>query len=238
MVQGRVSAIGEVDYAAIKADRASLDHYVRLLEESSPDNRPELFPSRGHQLAYWLNAYNAFVTQAVAAHYPTRSVRDLGAVYSFFWRKNHTAGGVRMSLRRLENEIIRKRFADPRIHFAIVCASLSCPRLHTEAFSGDRLEEQLDRLARQFINERRNLTIDPAAGQVTLSKIFEWFQGDFGQPLLDYVLRYTNAENTRLLRELRARKAPRIRFHEYDWSINDPGSRVRSKNPLEKPVVY
>ena len=99
VLKARVNAIGEVDYAALKANR-NLDEYIRLLGESSPANRPELFPSRAHQLAYWLNAYNAFVMKGVVDNYPTRSVRDLGALYGFFRRKDYTAGGVRIRDRK------------------------------------------------------------------------------------------------------------------------------------------
>ncbi len=239
VLQTYVKGIGEVDYAALKANRGDLDAYVRLLGESSPANRPALFPSRAHELAYWLNAYNAFVMRGVVDSYPTRSVRDLGVLYGFFRRKEHTAGGVKMSLLDLEDDILRKKYRDPRIHFAIVCASISCPFLSRNAFTAETLEAHLDRLTREFINQRRNLTVNAAANQVTLGAIFGLrdYVKDFeatGVSLLEYVRRYASAENRRALEAL---KNPKIRFHDYDWSINDPGSRARAKNPLEREVA-
>ena len=240
-----VNQIGEVDYAALKANRAGLDRYVMLLGESSPDNHPELFPSRAHQLAYWLNAYNAFVIRGVVDNYPTRSVRDLGALYGFFRRKDFTSGGVKMSLLHLENEILRKKFADPRIHFAIVCASMSCPFLPRDAFAGENLEAQLDRAARLFINQRRNLFINPSANEVTLSGLFDIqdYKRDFEAPsgpggpsqtLLDYIRRYASQENRRALEKL---KHPKIKYFDYDWSINEPGSRAKAKSRLERELA-
>jgi hypothetical protein len=242
MLKAYVNDIGEVHYAALKADRKGLDEYIRMLGESSPENRSGLFPTRTHELAYWMNAYNAFVIRGVVDNYPTRSVRDLGAVYGFFRRKSYTAGGVNLSLLHLENEIIRGKYHEPRIHFGIVCASISCPRLSREAFTGENLERQLERLANQFINERRNLTVDAQTNEVTLSAIFDWYKKDFEYPngpagpkltLLDYVRRYTNDENRKALNSL---KRPKVRYYPYDWSINEPGSRANARSPLDREL--
>ncbi len=231
---------GEVDYAALKANRKDLDEYIQMLGELSPANRPKSFPTKAHELAYWMNAYNAFVMRGVVDSYPTRSVRDLGALYGFFRRNDYTAGGVKMSLRHLENEILRKQYKEPRIHFGIVCASISCPRLSREAFTAESLEEQLERLARQFINERRNLTIDARANEVTLSKIFDWYKKDFEngpggrtEMVLDFVRRYASNENRKALDSLRQ---PRVKYYDYDWSINEPGSRAKARSPLDREL--
>ena len=222
-----VNEIGEVDYRALKANRGELDAYVKSLGETSPANRPDLFPSRAHALAYWINAYNAFVVRGVVDGYPTKSVRDLGLVYGFFWRDDYVAGGAKMSLLHLENEIIRKTYREPRIHFGIVCASVSCPLLSRDAFTADNLEVQLERLTRTFIGERRNVAIDRSANTVTLSKIFDWYTKDFGT-LLDYIRRYANDDNRAALDALRG---PKVSFFDYDWSVNEPGSRARSHGP-------
>ncbi len=227
MLKKHVNQAGEVDYAALKAARRDLDEYIRLLGETSPASRPALFPSRAHQLAYWINAYNAFVMRGVVDSYPTKSVRDLGALYGFFRRKDYTAGGVKLSLLHLEDEILRKQFRDPRIHFVIVCASLSCPFLAAEAYTGEQVEAQLERAARLYVNQPRSLSIDAAANQVTLGAVYGLrdYVKDFeatGVSLLDYIRRYASEENRRALEAL---KRPRLKFHDYDWSINDPGSR-------------
>ncbi len=234
MLKTYVNEIGEVDYAALKAHRADLDEYIRLLAESSPENRSPLFPTRAHELAYWINAYNAFVIRGVVDHYPTRSVLDLGMLKRFFWRNDYNAGGVTMSLYHLENGIIRKKYREPRIHFAIVCASLSCPMLSRDAFTAENLEPNLDREARRFVNQRRNVLIDPAGNQVTLSAIFKWYKEDFestAQSVLGYIGQYATEGNRKALDAL---KQPKIQYFDYDWSINDRGSRARAKSQYER----
>ena len=237
VLKGYVNASGEVDYAALKKNRADLDEYVRMLGESSPANRPAVFASRGHELTYWINAYNAFVMRGVVDAYPTRSVRDLGVLYGFFRRKDYTAGGVRISLLDLEDDILRKKYRDPRVHFAIVCASISCPFLPRDAFTGEKLEEQLEEAARRYVNQRHNLQVNAAANEVTLGAVYGLrdYRQDFEDParnggtrrtLLEYIRQYANQENRK---RLDAVKNPKIKYYEYDWRINEPGSRAREK---------
>ncbi len=234
LLSRHVNQIGEVDYAALKANRQPLDAYVAALAAASPDSRKELFPNRAAELAYWLNAYNALTAKGVVDHYPTRSVRDLGAIYGFFRRNDYTLGGVAMSLRFLENDIIRPRYKDPRIHFAIVCASISCPLLARQAFTGAQLEEQLDRLTRASLAETRNVSIDTKTGTVTLTSLFKWYAADFG-PALAYIRRYSTPERARMLDQLGP--TPRLRFFDYDWSINEPGSRAKAKLGFERELA-
>ena len=241
VLKAHVNPIGEVDYAAVKASRADLDRYIAQLADASPVNRPQLFPARAHHLAYWINAYNAFVTKGVVDSWPTKSVRNLGALYGFFRRKDYTAGGVRISLLHLEDEILRKQLPDPRIHFAIVCASLSCPYLAPDAYTADRLDQQLDQAARLYVNQRRNFTPDPARNTLTLGAVYglrdyvKDFEAVAGPgKFLDYLRRYLTDENRRALDAL---KNPKVKFYDYDWSINDPGARLRSTNPLERDLA-
>ena len=247
VLKGYVNEIGEVDYAGLKKNPAELDRYVEMLAATSPANRPHLFPTRDDRLAYWLNAYNAFVLKAVSAAYPVNSVRDMGFLYSFFWRRKFLAGGQQMTLTHLENQMIRRRFGDPRIHFALVCASLSCPLLPREAFTGPALQEQLERAARLFINQKRNLTMDTTANRVYLSGLYNLsdYEKDFLQhlrkrnpdrkvTLLDYILPYLTPRNLQALNFLRN---PKIEFLRYDWSINDPGSRARAGAVQERELA-
>jgi hypothetical protein len=174
VLKAYVNEIGEVDYAALKNYGKDLDAYVEVVGRASPVTRPELFPNRAHELAYWINAYNALTVRGVVDGYPVASIRDLGLLWAFFRKKVYVAGGQTLSLNNIEHDIIRKKYNEPRIHFALVCASISCPRLEREAFTGNDLEPQLDRVARRFVNERRNVTIDTARNEVRLSKIFDW----------------------------------------------------------------
>jgi hypothetical protein len=243
VLETRVNAVSEVDYAGLKGNRKDLDTYMSLLAEASPEKHAELFPTTAHELAYWLNAYNAFITRGVVDRYPVASVRDLGFLWGFFRQKIFTAGGTRMSLNRIEHDILRKRFLDPRIHFAIVCASVSCPRLSREAFRAEGLHDHLDRLARQFMNERRSVTIDPGRGEVRLNSIFKWYREDFEKPMGDngpkqsliaYIRLYLSDANRKVLDEL---KEPKISFHDYDWGLNEPGSRARAESALERELA-
>lgn len=224
VLKAHVNAKGEVDYAGLKKDRKDLNAYIAGLSAASPLNKPALFPTRDASLAYWINAYNAFVTWGVSARYPVASVQNLGPAMAFFGEKQIVAGGVVLSLNNVENDILRKEFHDPRIHFAIVCASLSCPNLAREAYTAAGVQGQLDRQAREFVNEPRNLSIDGKRQEITLSRILDWYSADFGggASLMQTLLRYANEENRRALLAL---KSPKIKYCEYDWRINDVGSR-------------
>lgn len=232
VLKAGVNAVGEVDYAKLKANPADLDQYIRELGETSPDNRPALFPSRQAELAYWINAYNAFITQGVVRAYPTAGVLKIGLIpFRFFITKDYSAGGRRMSLKFLEDEIIRAKYKEPRIHFAIVCASLSCPKLAPRAYTASNLEQMLESQTRQFFAERRNLEI--AGDRVTVSKLLDWYKGDF-PPLLEFLKRYAPEPRRR---ELEAIPNPRFAYRDYDWSINDPGSRARAKSAVERELA-
>ncbi|MFN7922547.1 MAG: DUF547 domain-containing protein [Bryobacteraceae bacterium] len=233
LVKRWVNQIGEVDYGGLAKDRTGLDAYVQRLEQVSPDNNKADFPSRAHELAYWINAYNALVMKGVVSAYPIKSVRDVGGGLTFFRRRDYVLGGVRMSLQHLENEIIRKRYKEPRIHFAIVCASISCPRLAAEAYTGEKLEAQLERAARQSLREQRMLAVDEKANLVSLTSLLNWYKLDFGDVMA--FLRSRASESER--KKLEALKNPKIRYYDYDWSINDPGSRARAKALHERALV-
>jgi hypothetical protein len=225
-----VTETGRVDYGALKSDSADLDSYVAQLAARSPVSHPRDFPSREAQLAYWINAYNALTMKGVVAAWPVKSVREIGTLpYSFFWRKKFTAGGRKYTLNGIE-DILRKQLSEPRIHFAIVCASNSCPRLERTAYTAENVERLLEAHAREFVNDPRNLQIDGARNRVTLARIYTFYREDFEkfvsarnsakseQPILDYVRLYASDANRRALA---AMKNPRVEDFEYDWGIND-----------------
>lgn len=220
-----VDGQGRVDYRALAADRAQLDRYLGALAASSPDSAPESFASDAERLAYWLNAYNALVFQGVLTRGPeTESVWGDGLFgLGFFTAERYVLGGVRYSLKRLEDDVVRGRFRDARVHAALNCASLGCPRLSRRALLGASLDADLDAAMREFVAETRYCRIDMVTRTVTLSKIFDWFENDFreaerrrGNPrpsLVDYVNRYRDP------RELVPRDY-RVRFADYDKRLN------------------
>ncbi len=222
-----VTADGQVRYAALKQDSRDLEAFVRQLAALSPDNSPARFPTPTAQMAYWINAYNAFVLHAVAEAHPIDSVRDLkfGFGLLFFKRDKFVAGGKKYSLDDIEHGILRRRFADPRIHFALNCASASCPRLWPEPFEAARLDAQLDQAARAFIARQDNVWM---RGDVLfLSRIFDWYREDFVRALeragvpnptvVDYVMGYLPDSVAERVR----RQQPRLEFYAYEWTLND-----------------
>lgn len=233
-----VDGQGRVDYAALKRDARDLERYYLLLSTYSPDSHPLLFPTETSKLAYWLNAYNAAVLKAVLTYYPLSSVEDIRPPLllfffpqksGFFLFQRVTFGGKTTTLYFLEHRVIRKRFTDPRVHFALNCASRGCPRLPRQVFTAERLDEQLDHEARKFLAEERNFTINHQDKSVSLSSIFDWYESDFlswykhefpGQKatLFNYITLYVSPEK---VEELKRAAAYAVRFILYDWRLND-----------------
>lgn len=221
---------GRVDYTALKANRSTLDAYVDALAAASPVSHPDRFSTREDSLAYWINAYNALVLRGVIDAYPVKSVKDIKILSGFFNRTRFTVGRESYTLNNIEHDILREDFNEPRIHAAINCASTSCPRLEPWTFDPERIDEQLEAVMHKFLNEPRNVTIDTTSREVTLSKILDWFSRDFtgwyerkfsvdDAHILDYVALYLRGERASGLDS-----TWKVRFHEYDWSLNDQAS--------------
>jgi hypothetical protein len=238
-----VTETSRVDYAALKEDSADLDRYVAQLAERSPVSHPPEFPRRNSQLAYWINAYNALVMKGVIDNWPIKSVRDIGNLpYSFFWRKKFVVGGKKYTLNAIEGDFLRKKLVEPRIHFVLVCASNSCPRLQREAFTPENTERLLEEATRFFINEPRNLKIDAERNRVTVARIFSFYREDFekyvraknisytGHTVLDYIRLYANEANRRALDVL---EKPRVSDFDYDWGINDINAPVATSKSAQ-----
>lgn len=210
-----VNEQGKVNYKGFQQDSTKLNEYLTLLSKNPPNSKNW---TENERLAYWINAYNAFTIQIVARHYPVASIRDISQglnipFVSTTWDiKFIQIGDERIDLNNIEHSVIRERFAEPRIHFALVCAASSCPFLRYEAFTGDSLDAQLTDQAQRFINNSQRNKISPDA--VMLSKIFKWYKGDFtrNQSLIDYVNKYANTK---------INKEAAIDFLEYDWSLNE-----------------
>ncbi len=207
VLQQYVDERGFVDYQALNQNRAQLDRYVQAVKSQGPSSNPELFPTKNDQLAYYINAYNALVFEGVLNRGPEeKSVwRGLVSGLNFFIRMKIMIDGEQTNLKKLEDDIIRDGFKDPRIHAALNCASISCPRLPQVAFEADVLDQQLDEAIIEFVNDERNVRIDHKAKKVYLSKIFDWFEDDFidyekanGNPdpsLNSYINRYLSTDS-------------------------------------------
>ena len=217
---------GLVDYGGIAGDKRFHNYMAQLegaaIEQMSTDGR----------LAFWINAYNAVTIDKVIRWKPKKSVRETGIrglwiSTKFFTSREHTVAGKRVSQDDIEHEILRKQFKDPRIHFAIVCASSSCPKLARYAFSEEHVQQQLAEETRNFVNSDRGIRIDYAENTLYLSKLFDWFAGDFeGQSgsVLAFIRPYLNEEATAFL----ALK-PKIAYLRYDWALNAKKSLIFRK---------
>jgi hypothetical protein len=212
-----VDDVGFVDYQALSRQRETLDSYVASVAISGPESTPEMFPTSDHRLAFYLNAYNALVFSGVLDRGPEhKSVwRGLISGLSFFILMDVNIDGSTTSLKKLEDDIIRERFADPRIHAAINCASVSCPRLRRTAFEAHNLQAQLDDAMREFVSNRDHVRV--VDDVLYLSKIFDWFEEDFigadiaGGTLIGFI---------NLYRETPLAESLPIRFLPYDKGIN------------------
>ncbi len=212
---------GMVNYKAWKAsarDRALLKQYLGTLSRSDPRQRS----TREGQLAFWINAYNALTIHGILDVYPTSSIRKHTAVafgYNIWKDLMLPVGDRKYSLNDIEHKILRKA-GEPRIHFAIVCASIGCPRLLNEAYTRARLEQQLAANTRDFFGRAKNLQVDPRRRQVRVSAILKWFGADFGpssQKALGKLAHYMPDDATR---SLIASGDFSVTFLDYNWDLN------------------
>lgn len=214
LLKTHVDADGWVDYDGFLKDKATLTKYLEALKANPPK---EDSWSDDEQLAYWINAYNAFTIDLVLQHYPVKSIKDIGSkiqipfVNSPWDIKFIEINGKKMDLNNIEHGIIRKKFDEPRIHFAVNCASYSCPLLRNEAFIASKLDSQLEEQTKKFINDPKRNRFSGKKAQ--LSKIFSWYGGDFTKngSLKEYIAKYADAEVT---------KSTKISYLNYQWQLN------------------
>ena len=203
---------GFVDYPAIQTD-GRLAAYLSQLDRVDPND----LATRNKRMAFWINAYNAFAIKGILDHYSPESY--VGR-YRYFIGRDYRVGGRSINLYDLERQVLIKQFQEPLIHFAIVCASYSCPKLHPWAYEPDQLERQLDFAARAFINDPTRNRFDRTQKVASLSMIFKWFHDDFSRAagsVLAYITRYVS--DPELVQEL-MRSDYRIEYLDYDWSLN------------------
>lgn len=213
--------LNRVDYAAFKDQgQAELKQYIKMLQgvDLGTLNRKE-------QFAFLANLYNAKTIDIVLDHYPVASIKDIslggGLLASLAggpWKaKVLTLKGVQLSLDDIEHGMLRPVFKDPRVHYAVNCASIGCPNLQDTALTGATLDVQLDSAARDYVNSPRGAMI--ANGSLTVSSIYSWFKADFGtsdEAVISHLARYAGPEKAAKLKSITS-----IGGHGYDWRLND-----------------
>jgi len=213
LLQEHVNNQGMVNYKGFMRDSTSLNNYLNQLSQGHPNDKNW---SKDEQLAYWINAYNAFTVQLIIRNYPVQSIKDIKKGVPFI----NTVWDIKFikiedktyDLNNIEHGIIRPYFKDARIHFAVNCASFSCPPLLNEAFDAANLDNQLDRVAKSFINDGiRNILTE---NNLQLSKIFSWYGMDFKKTksVRSWIQEYANIEIS---------SDAEIDYMKYDWSLND-----------------
>lgn len=220
---GRVLAAvvrdAKVDYAKLKADPAELDAYLTEIA-AVPAAEFARWPE-SDRLALLINLYNARTLRLIVDHYPLKSIRAIGALPGAAWRGLIVRqGGQLMTLSHLENQVIRAEYDEPRIHFALVCAAVSCPPLRSEPYTGTRLHAQLEDQARVFLAMAEKNRYDAATGTLYLSPIFKWYAEDFTKPagsLAAYVKPFLPEPQRAALSDPVKVK---VKYTDYDWALN------------------
>lgn len=248
---------GWVDYKGLLSESDIFYRYLISLAKVKPHVLDQW--TREQQLAFWINAYNAFTIQAIIERYPITSRSLIGTfspknsilqISGVWTRLKFDVGGQRLTLGQIEHDILREMFGEPRIHFAIVCASRSCPALRSEAYQADNIERQLEVQTLQFVNDPdRGVRWDAVKRRLYLSKIFKWFRADFNKQvfpgnvsgssqkksvshLLAYIRPYLT--NQPIKDDLGDGRDIRVSYLHYDWRLNDLAeNQVKSKGGSE-----
>lgn len=213
---------GLVDYDNLSKDK-DLNTYINALSKFDPNT----LISKEDKLAFWINAYNAYTLKAIVDEYPISSINDLhtgGRIIGHIlkttvWDKDFVViNNKKMTLNHIEHEIIRPKFKDPRVHFALVCGAFSCPPLRKEAFIGDKLNEQLDDQGKIFFNDVTKNSFDVKNKIAHISKILDWYGSDFGENDSQILQRIKNFLPTQIRESLNNNW--KIDFNSYNWDLN------------------
>ncbi len=202
-----------VNYDGFKKDEKMLDEYLAILSRT---DAKALFGNK--RFAFYINAYNAFTIKLVLTKFPgINSIKEIGGFFSNPWNKKFILlQGTAVSLDHIEHDILRPEFKDPRVHFAINCASKSCPPLLNQPFEGNTLEYQLDDQAKRFINNPKNTFFK--GDTLFVSKIFKWFKEDFSDNPIIFIRQHASSELKEKL--TLQKKNITLRYLDYDWSLN------------------
>lgn len=216
LLQKNVAGDGKVNYKAFIRDSSELNQYLKILSTNPPNEKTW---SREEQMAYWINAYNAFTIKLITTYYPVKSIKDIGSsiqipfVNTPWDIKFITIGKERMDLNNIEHGILRKKFNDPRIHMVLVCASRSCPILLNEAYDAKLLDDQFTRQTKAFLKDPYRNKVTPDKPQ--LSMIFNWYGMDFrknGGSVIKFINTYS---------AVKIKPDAKVTYLEYDWNLNE-----------------
>ena len=211
-----VDSSGKVDYKGILENPFSFNEYFKFIEEISPVNYPDYFKTIDDKKAYWINVYNALILK-IMIDSPGKDILEISGGPSIFgasiFLKKFKVGDQMISPNYIEHKILRK-MNDPRIHFAINCASKSCPPLGNRILKGENLDQQLEKKAINFINNKNHVHINHDNQIIYLNKIFKWFKKDFGN-VKSYIVNYLDDDI-----DYQKIENYKIKYYNYDWSSN------------------
>ncbi len=218
---------GRVRYAELASNQAALEAYLASLQTVSPESM--LVWTNEQQMAFGINAYNAYALLLVVESYPIQSIQDLGTLVTRVWEKEfipleafHPKGrGAKLSLNHIEHDILRKRFRDARLHAAIHCASESCPVLRPEPYVAERLGAQLDEQSRIWLADATRNRFDPQTGSMQISEIFRWYEADFardGGSVQGWIAKYAPPETAAWLKDA---KDVKVGYIDHSWKLDD-----------------
>ena len=211
VLQNYVNDQGLVDYEGLKGHPQALNAFVQQVQNADLDSLTD-----SEEKAFWINAYNAITLSVVVDKYPVKGIRWIN--FGLVWEIGRPVAGTKKSLGEIEHDILRP-LGDPRIHFAINCASIGCPLLSDMPFYPETLDEQLEEAAGKFINNPEKVRLDKTSNTLYYSAIFDWFEDDFlvvENSLLDYIKKYINPEDKAYL----DKHDIAIKVLEYDWGLN------------------
>ena len=214
---------GRFDYKGLKSDESTFAKYQKQLTSVTLAELSEW--SREQKLAYWINAYNAYTIRSIIDHYPVKSIKKIPGV----WKKlKFHAGGEKITLDDIEHKKLRAELKEPRIHFAINCASIGCPVISDEAYRANDLEAQLEKSVNAMLTNTSQFRLDRKKKRIHLSKVLDWFRDDFtaykrvnnygkNSGIISFLLRYLPESDQSFIKSNKLT----IKWLDYDWSLNE-----------------
>lgn len=208
----------KVDYAGLKKNPGELTAYLNTLA-AVPESTFKKW-NRDQQMAFLINLYNAATLKLIVDHYPVKSIKDIGSIFKGPWKQPVVRlFGKQQTLDYVEHDLLRAKYQDPRVHFAVNCASIGCPSLRPEAFQAMMLDAQLDEQGRAFLRDASKNHLDAPRKTLYLSPIFDWFKGDFtakSGTVEQFILPYVSDTDRKVIEK----GGLAIRYTDYNWNLN------------------